>query len=256
MRVALLMVLAGLTLWGQPRVLILTGNSDEPYHHWRETTAEIQKLLGEAGRVQVAVNEEPAKLTGESLRGADALLINYNGPRWPATAEKAIEDFVRSGKGLVAFHLASYGQWFGMVFEKKWREGPAGGGWAEYPHIIGMTWDVDKIGHARRAPFTVDWTSTKHPVSRGLARSFAADDELYHRINLASSIHVLADAMSPVEIGGTGQREAMIWVNSYGRGRVFYTTMGHDVKAFQQAGMRTAFARGVEWAATGKVRAK
>jgi len=256
MRAALLLAFAALAAMAQPRVLILTGQSDEPHHHWKETTAAIQGLLEGAGRVQVKVNDSPQALQPGGLRGYAAILINYNGPRWPRPVETQIEEFVRSGKGLVAFHLASYGEWFGMVFDKKWRDGAPGSEWEAYPRIVGMSWDTAKIGHARRAPFQVDWTGIEHPISRGLPRSFAADDELFHRITLSSGVTVLADALSPVEIGGTGNREPLIWVNSFGRGRVFYTTLGHDVKAFEQPGMRAAFARGVEWAATGKVKSQ
>jgi hypothetical protein len=54
-------------------------------------------------------------------------------------------------------------------------------------------------------------------------------------------------------MGGTGEREPLVWTNAYGKGRVFFTTLGHDALAFDQPGMRVLIARGVEWAATGGV---
>lgn len=39
----------------------------------------------------------------------------------------------------------------------------------------------------------------------------------------------------------------------YGRGRVFHDAMGNDVGSLQDAGFQATFARGCEWAATGKV---
>jgi type 1 glutamine amidotransferase len=39
----------------------------------------------------------------------------------------------------------------------------------------------------------------------------------------------------------------------YGKGRIFYTTLGHDVPAFEGVGFITTFQRGCEWAASGKV---
>jgi len=42
----------------------------------------------------------------------------------------------------------------------------------------------------------------------------------------------------------------------YGKGRVFHSTMGHDVAALRCVGFITTFQRGAEWAATGKVTQK
>ena len=48
----------------------------------------------------------------------------------------------------------------------------------------------------------------------------------------------------------------MLMALSYGKGRVFHTTLGHDPEAIRCVGFVTTFARGVEWAATGKVTQK
>jgi type 1 glutamine amidotransferase len=235
----------------RPRVLLVTGASDEPYHQWRDTSAAIRDILG--ARFEVNTVEEPRGITPESLGGYTTVILNYNGPRFPRAAESALENYVRGGGGLVAFHLCAYGTFFGMEFRGgKWQAGPTPG-WAEYARMIGASWAPEKIGHARRWSFTVDWKDTEHPVARGLPKSWVANDELYHRLTLAPTARVLADAFSPADIGGTGNREPMAWTNAYGKGRVFFTTLGHDTMAFYRAGMQHTFARGVEWAATGAV---
>jgi type 1 glutamine amidotransferase len=45
----------------------------------------------------------------------------------------------------------------------------------------------------------------------------------------------------------------MLMALDYGEGRVFHTTLGHDVKAMSGAGFQETLKRGTEWAATGKV---
>jgi type 1 glutamine amidotransferase len=42
----------------------------------------------------------------------------------------------------------------------------------------------------------------------------------------------------------------------YGQGRVFHTTLGHDVNALSSVDFVVTFQRGTEWAATGKVTQK
>jgi type 1 glutamine amidotransferase len=64
----------------------------------------------------------------------------------------------------------------------------------------------------------------------------------------------LTYALSPI----TKQNEPMDWVHTYGKGRVYTTMLGHtwanepspDVDC---VGFQTLFARGVQWAATGRV---
>jgi uncharacterized protein len=48
----------------------------------------------------------------------------------------------------------------------------------------------------------------------------------------------------------------MLMVTDYGKGRIFHTTMGHDVAALSCVGFMTTLQRGTEWAATGKVTQK
>ena len=65
---------------------------------------------------------------------------------------------------------------------------------------------------------------------------------------------VLATAYSdPGKPRGTGKDEAVIWVNTYGEGRVFNNALGHDAKAIADPNFQEWMRRGVEWAATGEV---
>ena len=45
----------------------------------------------------------------------------------------------------------------------------------------------------------------------------------------------------------------MMMAISYGKGRVFHTTLGHGPEVMRCVGFVTTFQRGAEWAATGKV---
>ena len=67
---------------------------------------------------------------------------------------------------------------------------------------------------------------------------------------------VLATAHSDPQNKGTDRDEPMLMVLSYGKGRIFHTTMGHDVAALSCVGFMTTYQRGTEWAATGKVTQK
>ena len=231
-------------------VLIVTGSADLPHHIWQETTASMRSILEASGRFSTSVLEHPEELDTSSLKGFDIVVLNYNGPRWPRKSEEALVTFIRNGGGFFAFHHASYGSFFGQEFrENRWQQGPPGSGWEAFPIIIGASWLPENLGHARRCVFEVDWIDGTHPATSGLPKSFKANDELYHKLDLSPGVLVLATAMSPADLGGTGKREPMVWVNQFGKGRVFYTVLGHDTLAWEQPGMDSLLTRGIEWAA-------
>jgi type 1 glutamine amidotransferase len=80
-----------------------------------------------------------------------------------------------------------------------------------------------------------------------------ATDELYHQMTVLPSARVLATAWSDPATGGTGHDEPILWVNTFGRGRAYFTALGHEVAAMQNDGFKAALLRGAEWAATGAV---
>jgi uncharacterized protein len=67
---------------------------------------------------------------------------------------------------------------------------------------------------------------------------------------------LIATAHSEVSNRGTGEEEPMMLTTRFGKGRIFHTTLGHDVKAMQCVGFIVTLQRGAEWAATGKVTQK
>jgi uncharacterized protein len=242
---------------GRLKVLILTGESDSLYHDWHTSTPFLRQLLERTGRFEVKVEEQVSGITAATLRPFDVLILNYNGPRWGAVTEKAVEEFVSNGKGMISFHGVTYGLFYGMVFDRateKWSY-PAGSRdeWAAYTSLIGARWDPAKLGHGARHVFPVKWVDTEHPISKGMPATFLANDELYHRLELLPDTTVLASAFSDPATGGTGNNEPIVWVTQLGSGRTVHLTLGHDLSAMSQPGFEATFVRGTEWAATGQV---
>jgi uncharacterized protein len=236
------------------RVLILTGQSDWS-HPWEGTAPFLQGLLTNTGRFDVKLEEEVRGISAATLANYDVLVDYYYGPRWGDTTEHAVEEFVRSGKGMVAIHGVLYGPFFGQAggtpTEPRRLEGEP---WAAFEDMVGMTWKIENIGHARRHVFAVQWVDQDNPISRGLPPTFMANDELYHKIDLKPTAHVLATAYDDPNVPvGTGKVEPAVWTVAYGQGRVMVTVLGHDLLAMTQPGFMDLLARGTEWAATGSV---
>jgi hypothetical protein len=235
------------------RALILSGRNN---HDWRTTTPFLRRLLVETGRFDVRVVEEPAGITAETLAVYDLVLSDYCGPRWGASTEKALVDFVRGGKGLVVVHGAAYGfSGHDVLADRHVRTGITEPIWQDHAEMVGGSWPTppSKQFHGARHSFRVRFVDREHPVAKGLGEGFVATDELYHQMTLLPSARVLATAWSDPATGGTGKDEPTLWVNTYGKGRVYFTALGHEVAALQGGGFEAALLRGAEWAATGAV---
>ncbi|MHB8972828.1 MAG: ThuA domain-containing protein [Pirellulaceae bacterium] len=214
---------------GKIRVLLVTGN-DYPGHEWKVTTPAVRQILEQDPRMLVRVIEDPEFLASPALDQYDVVVLNYMNWESPDPSEAAgknLQRFVNDGKGLVLLHF-SCGAW---------------GNWPEFQNLAGRVWDKVNT-HDPRGPFRVDIVNQDHPVTHGMT-TFDADDELYTCLAGDRPITVLATARSKV----TGKDHPMAFVFDYGKGRVFHTPLGHDVKAFTLAGPAELIRRGCAWAA-------
>ena len=104
---------------------------------------------------------------------------------------------------------------------------------------------------------------TDHPITRGLPVAWLhGTDELYSQLRgPAKNMQILATAFADSAAGGGTMRdEPMLMTITFGKGRIFHTTMGHaDVgggPSMHCAGFITTLQRGAEWAVTGDVTQK
>jgi type 1 glutamine amidotransferase len=111
--------------------------------------------------------------------------------------------------------------------------------------------------HGRRIPFQLK-LETDHPITHGLPALWMHQaDEMYARLRgPGRNMTVLATAYSDPANEGSGHDEPQLMVLRYGKGRIFHTTLGHDVAAMSSVDFVVTFQRGTEWAATGKVTQK
>lgn len=231
------------------KALIITGDNVGA-HDWKGTTAAIQEILAKpAGKFAVDVAAAPARdLTPEKLAGYDVLILNYRetaqgaeDTKWSDANKKALVDAVKGGKGLVVHHFAS------AAFARP--------NWEEYEKMIAGGWRTQGF-HGPKHEFEVK-KAADHPITDGVPEKFAHTiDELYSNSLITPGSTVIATAYcDPAKPRGTGKDEAVIWVNQYGKGRVYNNALGHDTTAMGNASYREWFRRGVAWAATGKVEA-
>jgi len=254
-------------------VMILDGESGGPYHDWQRITPVLAKILDETGLfAATVVTAPPAGSDFSAFSPAwtkfQAVVLNYDAPdeRWPAPLKASFEEYVRSGGGLVAVHAAdnAFPAW------PAFNEMIGVGGWRGRTAQAGPYWFVrdgklasdDAPGnagsHGRRVPFQIVVRDPSHPIMKGLPPVWMHQgDELYARLRgPGRNMNVLATAYSAPDNNGTGRDEPMLMALAFGSGRVFHTTLGHDINAVSSVDFVVTLQRGTEWAATGRVTQK
>jgi type 1 glutamine amidotransferase len=94
-----------------------------------------------------------------------------------------------------------------------------------------------------------------HPITKGLpAMWMTAKDECYAKLRgPGENMVILATGKDMSGKAPTDRHEPMLMVLTYGKGRIFHTTLGHDDYSCEGVDFITTLLRGVEWAATGNV---
>ena len=253
------------------KVLILSGENTYE-HDWTGVNNRLRTQLKDTGRFDVRVTEDFEFGSLNTLKKYDVVLLNYASrwnygdkqqKLWSPEAFQALYDYVEQGGGLVAYH-SSFTWGFDMP---------------EYRRLLGATMVP---GQSRRSPpdgFRVKLTDEEHPITRGMRKyvwSFMED--MYTNMSFApgADVTVLATgfddaanyqpekagpkydfaAYSPENVAkmeGMNADNPLVWVQDYGKGRVFSITLGHGPDTLMFDGVKTLIARGTEWAATGEV---
>lgn len=148
--------------------------------------------------------------------------------------ERALEAAVKSGVGLAGWHGG-----LGDSFRDN----------TEYQFMVGGQWVAHPGGVI---DYTVNITDKKDPVTKGLT-DFAMHSEQYY-VHVDPNVKVLATTTFTDKnadwIGGSVMPVA--WKKVYGKGRVFYSSLGHVASDFSVPQALEIQKRGIRWAVMSK----
>lgn len=257
---------------GKIQVLLVTGRVTIE-HDYRKANELLRTLLESTGYFDVRITEEFRGVTKETLNDYDVVLINYDGKKnvtdktvtFGVQAEAALLDFVKQGKGAVFYHSSVW-------LDDDWSD--------EYHRLIGGYCSMAKGSRKNpKSDAMVDMINTEHPIARGMARQWmAVEDDFFAGVfwhpqasatvlttvcdDISDYIHVpgFADPYQPAAAEFDASKLCQVnsgipvaWINHYGQGRTFTTSLGHSDGTVKRVNYLTMFVRGVEWAATGRV---
>jgi uncharacterized protein len=103
---------------------------------------------------------------------------------------------------------------------------------------------VRSRNHGPKAPITVKALKKDHPVLKGIPAEWKTPEgELYNVLEVLPS----ATALASGDNGKVKTPQVCIWVNKFGKGRVFSTTLGHHNSTMSTKEYLDLLANGVRW---------
>ncbi len=103
------------------------------------------------------------------------------------------------------------------------------------------------LGHPHVGDYSVRIADFASPITQGLPGAFPYNSEQYYMM-VDPAVHVLAETEYVYE--GRHTTMPVAWVRMWGKGRVFYSALGHDPIEFEKfPEAMTLTVRGILWAA-------
>ncbi len=211
------------------KVLIVYGGWQG--HDPKETSHLFAGLLESAG-VQVKLSESlDSFLDSELMASLDMVVPIYTMSTITREQEAGLLDAVRDGG-------VNLGGWHGGMADA-FRDN------TEYQFMVGGQW----VAHPGNIiDYRVNVTDGEHPITAGIA-DFAMHSEQYY-LHTDPSNQVLATTTFNGDhahwIDGTVM--PVVWTRRYGKGKVFYCSLGHVIGDFDVPEAREIVRRGLLWA--------
>lgn len=254
--VILFAAVVGLVLWTLPdvagaepiRVLVLLGGEHHPYEAG-------SKILMDAARKQLDIKADFVRLDNppEGFPKAEKatipsnvavlddpdlskkydIIVAYNQSNWTNLTDRQMEaylSFVRNGGGLVAVHSAT----------ETFASNP------QYVRMLGARF----VKHEPYRKMSILRIEGEHPILDGVKNFDIMEEFYYHDQCDLEDKHVLLVCQSPDD----QLVRPIAWTKMCGKGRVFYTALGHSVESCSNPGMLKTFTQGLAWVAGKKAR--
>ncbi len=212
----------------------------------------IEQMGKRTGAFEVEFSDDVEMFRPEKLKRFDAIcFLNTVGVLTEdPELRKSLLSFIESGKGFIGFHsaAATFVQW------------PKYDQWPEFGRMLGAT---ENGGHPWRPNETIriKVDDPRHPLNANFPKDgFDMADEVFQfqepnlrqRFRVLISIDAAKTGMDPKRKILPIRREdmdfPMTWIRAQGKGRVFYSSLGHNPGIFYNADLLPHFLAGIQYA--------
>jgi type 1 glutamine amidotransferase len=212
-------------------VLVFTRTTGFRHASIDDGVAAIRRL-GAANGFTVEATEDPTRIEEDALgRFQVVVFLSSTGEPLDPTQQEALKRWVERGGGWVGVHAAA-----DAMYDWPWYGDLVGAWFRRHPSV-------------QRA--TVRITDRNHPSTRSLPAAWTRTDEWSDfRDNPRGRVRVLAVVdESSYQGGGMGADHPVSWCHQPGRGRSWYTALGHTRESWSEPLFLAHILGGIRWAA-------
>ncbi len=217
-----------------PKPAMLIFSKTEGFRHASiETAVQSLQQLGTQQGWQLTHTEDAETFTRDNLSQYRAVIwLNTTGDVLNEAQQQAFESYVESGGGFLGVHAAADTEYQ----------------WPWYQNLLGAHF----ISHPEIQTATVNVEAGDHPASEHLGEVWEHRDEWYNfDRNPRADVDVvlsLDEASYAPGVDAMGDHP-IAWATHAGRGRAFYTGLGHTQAAYQDQRFLTHLAGALAWVA-------
>lgn len=198
------------------------------------------------GAYETVVTNDMSIFKPENLKQFDAVCFNnttglkFNPEKTPDLC-KSLMDFVRGGKGIVGIHAATdnFNEWPDA-------QEMMGGKFTGHPWGGGGTWaiKIDEPDHPLMAAFKGKGFKINDEIYRTDPPLYSRDKQrVLMSLDMSDSATKNADGVKPSD-DDTG----ITWIKSWGEGRIFYCSLGHNDHIFWNPTILRHYLDGIQFA--------
>ena len=233
----------------QPRKILVFWLCKGYFHEAIPVGNKAFEMMGEkTGAYETVISNDMAMFEANKLKDFDVVLLN-NTTKLPfdnPEHHKALMDFVKSGKGVVGIHAATDNFY----------------DWPEAAEMMGALFDSHPWG--AKGTWAVKLDEPKHPLNKAFdGKGFLITDEIYQfkdpynrdKLRVLLSLDMSDERNLKIEdTGSSGKIHrkdndfAITWVRGFGKGRVFYCSLGHNDAIFWNPAVLQHYLDGIQFA--------
>lgn len=248
-RAALITLLIAFAAMAQapPRKRLLAIGAVKGYQHDAVSygLATLWKLGQESGLWDTFIRTDTQLITSKQLPDNAKNLDHFDAVAFYTTGELDMDasqkqdllKFIRdSGKGFIGIHSG-----IDTFYE-----------WPEYGEMTGGYFDLHPWNQFQ-APVVVE--DPANPIVAHFPRNFTILDEIYQvknfsrdRVRVLMSLDASKLDLTNQNVRRKDRDFAIAWIRNYGKGRVFYSTLGHREDAWQRPDVQKMYLEAVKWA--------
>ena len=206
-------------------------------HSSRPLSRQVVRKIGfDSGEFEATVTDSPDLITPGGLRNFDAVMFYTTGSlrQFPLAKENRehLIQWVREGHAFIGVHSAT----------------DTYGDWQPYWEMIGGTFD----GHPWHEDVKIDVEDPSHPAALPIPHEWVIKDEIYQFKNYSRNRFHIILSMNPASVKGKGKRVdndyPIAWCRAFGKGKVFYTSLGHREDVWTNPVYQAHLLGGIGWA--------